>query len=288
MERFIKRIIFFSLYFISFTAVINFIFWGVIAVTDWEYIKRRETMNFENPAFKLIVLGSSLAEYGIDTEYLTEQGIDSYNMALIGSSIKTGYIQLKEYLEKYDIKPEYVLLPVNAYLESFDQDGVHPMIEFTMKGQKYGIKDLPLSKFGWAGTELIKKLLDKTFRSTTLSHGHKVSIRIEPDESDYQELYLDIDKYRNAHWIAELAKLCNNLGIELFLIEIPGVCDSQNLSEVGPYDIHFSNGSYALLYNFNNQEFCSFIDPVNDWAGMSHFNKYGARSFTEQVLKILK
>ena len=62
----------------------------------WDFVKRRESLNFNNPDYELLVLGSSLAEYGIDTELLTSQGKKSFNLCLVGSSIKTGYVQINE------------------------------------------------------------------------------------------------------------------------------------------------------------------------------------------------
>lgn len=288
MIIFLKKSVLFVVFFALFTLVINGLFLAVIANTDWEYIKRRETLNFQEPTFDLLVVGTSLAEYGIDTKYLTEKGIESYNMSLVGSSIKTSYMQLKEYLEMYESKPEYVMLPMNAYMEAFDQEGVHPMVEFTMKGHTYTFKDLPISKFGWAGTELLKKLLNSTYRKTELTLGHKKSIRITKDVTNYKPSDLDIDKYRNAKWIAEIAKLCGKHGMKFILIEIPAEKYTQNDTPVGPFQISFDNGHEADLYNYNNREFCEFIDIDKDWSGMSHFNKYGAEKFTaliyEQIL----
>lgn len=285
MIKFFKKSALFVLFFAGFTLVINGLFLLVIATTDWEYIKRRETLSFVDADFDLLIVGTSLAEYGIDTEYLTEHGVKSYNMSLVGSSIKTGYIQLKEYLEMYESKPEYVMLPMNAFMEAFDQEGVHPMVEFTMKGHQYTFKDLPISKFGWAGTELLKKLLNSTYRKTDLTLGHKKSIRISIDMTSYQELELNIEKYRNAKWIKEIAKLCGNNGVKFILIEIPAEKYTQNSSKIGPYHLIFDNGYDAELYNFNNRDFCEFINIDKDWSGMSHFNKYGAKKFTTLIYK---
>ena len=67
-------------------------------------------MQFEDPDFDLLVLGASTSFDAFDAELLTENGIKSYNLGMGGTTIKTSYIQLKEYLESYTVKPEYVLL----------------------------------------------------------------------------------------------------------------------------------------------------------------------------------
>ena len=284
MKTFFKRLLYFSLFLAIFSVVINTVFLIVIATTDWDFVKRRESLNFKDPDFEVLVLGTSLAEYGIDTELLTSRGIKSYNLAFVGSSIKTNYIQLVEYLSRYKNKPEFVILAINSHLERFDQDGIQPVVEFTMKGHKYGIKDVPISKFNWAGMELLKKAIRKHYRKTYVSFGQKKSPTMYPDNSDYKESYLDLEKYKSAYWMSKIASTCNENGIEFLLIDIPGVRETQNVSPTGPYTLCFDNGDTAILYNFNSQEFCEFIDLDRDWSGMSHFNKYGASRFTDLLL----
>lgn len=292
MKKFIKNSLFFVLFFILFSVVLNSVFLGIIAYTDWDFVKRRESLNFNNPHFELLVLGTSLAEYGIDTELLTSEGIESYNLALVGGSAKTAYIQLKEYLTKYSIKPEYVLFIVNTYLEEFtDKDIIQPVVEFTMKNHKYGVKDIPISKFNWAGMEIIKKILKRGYKKTYLSLGQKKALEADPDNTNSSELYLNIEKIESAYWIGEVARLCSHNKVELIVVEIPGFMETQNLSDIGPYTLHFnSNQDSAVLYNLNNQNFCNNldIDPNKDWAGMSHLNKFGAAKFTRELIRIIK
>lgn len=284
MKIFIKKILWFVLFFAVFTVFINTVFLTVIAFTDWDFIKRRESLNFDNPAFEVLVFGTSLAEYGIDTELLSANGLESYNLSFVGSNIKTNFIQLEEYLTRYKVKPSVVLVGVNSFLENFNHDGIQPVIEFTMKGHKYGIRDFPISKFNWAGMELLKKLLRTKYRQTYLSYGQKKCSYSVPDRSNINDHILDINEYESAVWIREISRLCSDYGIELILIEMPGVRDTQNISPVGPYTISYNNGDSAVLYNFNHSEFCNFIDYEADWAGLSHFNKFGAEKFTRELL----
>lgn len=290
MKTFIKKLLFFVLFFLSFTIAINSAFLGIIAYTDWDFVKRRESLNFENPDFRLLVLGSSLAEYGIDTELLTLRGIKSFNLCFVGSSIRTYYVQLKEYVNNYSIRPEYVLVAVNSYLEDFEVDGIQPVVEFTMKDYRYKIKDIPISKFNWAGWELIKKALKRKYNKTHVSYGQKKTIDIVPDTSNYKGLTLNIKKYESAIWLGEIAKLCKQNKINLIIIEIPGTKDTQNNSKIGPYNISFTNGYSAVLYNLNDNNFFKTlnINDNSDWAGRSHFNKSGAAKFTNELYEIIK
>ena len=288
MRKFAKNTVYFLLYFITLSVLINLIFLVVIAKTDWGFSKRIESIRWEDPDYELLSLGTSLADYGIDAQLLTEEGIKSYNLALVGSSIKTCYIQLNEYLTKYDQCPRYVLLSVNGFLERFDQEGIQPIVEFTMKGQKIDFMDVPISKFQWQTTELIKKAFSEEYRSGYTSYGQTRRRKVTPDFSDYKNNVINVEEFESAYWIGEIAKLCNNNQIELFVIEIPTTKENQNLSEVGPYKLAFDNGHAANLYNLNSREFCQYIDSKNDWSGLSHFNEVGAANFTRELLKIIR
>ncbi len=287
MRNFLKKSILFALFLVLFSAIVNFFFLVFIATTDLDFKKRLESQNFQNPDYKILVLGSSIAEYGLDTELLSSKGFKSFNLAVVGSSVRTQYIQLAEYIEKYQRRPEYVLMVLNSSLEEFDKDGIQPVIEFTMKGHKYGVKDIPISKFRWAGMEILKKAFSSEYRKMYTSYGQKKTTRITPDNSKYQSRFLDIKKFESSQWIGEIARLCKESGIKLFIIEIPGVNETQNVSELGPYQLSFTNGHSAALFNFNNQDFCKKIDSYRDWSGMSHFNMYGAQKFTSELMTVL-
>lgn len=287
MRKFVKKILLFALFLTLFSLFINTAFLGIISFTDWDFVKRLESLKFDNPNYDLLVLGNSLAQYGVDTELLTSSGINSFNLAMVGSSVKTNYIQLYEYLTKYPKKPSYTLLVLNSHLDIFNGEGIQPVVEFTMKGHKYDINDIPISKFKWAGQELFKKALNKPYRKTYLSYGQKKTTRNTPDNTDFKDESLDLKKFESAIWIGEIAKLCSSNDIEFLIINIPGVKETRNTSAIGPYTLNYINGSSALLFNFNSREFCKFIDDKKDWAGMSHFNKYGGEKFTEEILIVV-
>ncbi len=284
MNRFIKRASQFFIFFIGFSILINLVFLVLVAATDLDFIKRREFLKMQNADFNVVVLGTSLAEYGIDTELMTCNGLKSINLSFVGSTVKTNYIQLNEYLQKSTNKPDYVILAVNSHLEDFDKEGIQPVVEFTMKGHKYSLKDLPISKFNWAGMEMIKKLFRKQYRETYLSYGQKKCDYSEPDLTDFNNLSLDLEKYESSIWIGEIARLCANNNIELIVFEMPGEHKTRNNSAIGPFKVESPNSYHSTLYNFNNHQFCEFIDDDNDWAGLSHFNRFGAEKFTKEII----
>tara|TARA_R110000744_G_scaffold252811_1_gene368513 strand:+ start:713 stop:1105 length:393 start_codon:yes stop_codon:yes gene_type:complete len=121
MRSFLFKILFFGTGLIA----LNLIYFLLIFYTDWDFRKRTESLSFDNPKFEVLVLGNSLAMDGVDTEYHGEQGIHGYNLAIGGSSLKTNYIQLNEYLQSYD-KPSNVLIGLGSYMNTFERDDIHP------------------------------------------------------------------------------------------------------------------------------------------------------------------
>jgi hypothetical protein len=287
MKKFVKKIFFFLSFFCVLFILYNTLFLGILMLTDWDFKKRLESLNFVNPDFELLVLGSSLPEYGIDTEFLTEHLMKSYNLALHGNPLKTSYVQLNEYLVRYSKKPKYVILGLNSFLDE-QTEYIHPVVDLTMKSHKFVLNDIPIISLRWFGVEFLKKILSSGHRKTKMSFGQVKSPRVNSDKTDYDILNLDLKEFELSYWIGEIAKLCTQNGIELIIIEMPGVKEKQNLTEIGPRTINFVNGYSALLYNLNNQEFCSFINENKDWVGLSHLNETGALKFTIELLKILQ
>ena len=91
MKRFAFKTIIFSLFILLNFILINSIYLGLLMLTDWDCRKRIESLKFNNADFELLALGASTTSCGIDTEYLTDMGIKSYNLALDGATIKTSY-----------------------------------------------------------------------------------------------------------------------------------------------------------------------------------------------------
>ena len=288
MKRFVKKIFFFSSFFFVLFILYNTLFLGIILLTDWDFKKRLESLNFVHPDYELLVLGSSLPEYGIDTEFLTEHFMKSYNLALHGNPLKTSCVQLNEYIARYPKKPKYVILGLNSFLDEHNDDSIHPVVDLTMKSHEFVLSDIPIIRLRWFGVEFLKKILSSGHRKTKMSFGQVKSPRVNSDKTDYDILTLDLNEFESSYWIGEITKLCTQNGIELIIIEMPAVKKKQNLTEIGPHTINFVNGYSALLYNLNNQEFCSFIDENKDWVGLSHLNETGALKLTIELLKILE
>lgn len=289
MKKFLYNSLLFGIFFILYFFLINFLYIEIIINSDIDFKKRLESLKFDNPDFDLIVLGASTSLDGIDNELLTVNGIKSYNLAIGGCTVKTNYIQLKEYLTKYRIKPQYVLLCLNEPLiKSFDEDIIHPIVEVTMKDHRYTIDDIPILKFKWLGFEFFKKIISKNHRKVKLVYGQAKFQKSVSDKTSFKNSSLNLNEFASSYWIGEIAGLCNTYGIKFILMEMPGFKETQNLSEIGPYSIIFKNGSSAELYNFNNRAFCDIFDPKKDWIGNSHLNEYGAKKLSKELMSLLK
>ncbi len=289
MREYIKKVITFSVFFVSFFMLVNLIFTIILIKTDWDVRKRIESINFKDPKFDLLVLGNSLSEYGVDTELLTSYGVRAYNLSLIGNPVSTSYFQLNEYLRDFSYRPKYVLLCYNSFLDTLGSDKliVHPIVDFTSNDRPKGFDDIPISKFRWLGREIIKKMLSAKHRKARLSYGQIKWEKTTHDNSSYRELYFEPEEYQTSKWISEIVKLCKGNQIEIYIIEMPAIKQNQNINDVGPYKIHFNNGYFSYLFNFNSQDFCKQFDAEKDWIGRSHFNENGAAKFTKELHKIL-
>lgn len=283
MKRFIYKISVFVIIFI----IINILYLGLIAFTDWNFKKRIESLKLVNPTYELLILGNSSAMDAFDTEYLTFHGLKSYNLAIGGSSFKTNYIQLNEYLTKYKKTPKNVILGIGSYMGSFNGETIHPIVEFTMTGYKFTKNDLPLVKFQWLGSEFVKKIISSTHRNAKLSNGQLKFQKKVPDVTQYAAQTFNINYYLDSYYTGEIARLCSNIGIELIIVEMPGYRNTQNDTEVGPKKLYFKNGATAILYNFNSKDFCKIFNSEDDWIGNSHLNEYGATKFTKEIFNVL-
>jgi hypothetical protein len=255
--------------------------------TDIIIIKRYETLRFKQPDYELLVMGNSLACDAFDTGWLSSRGIKSYNLAIPGSSVKTNYVQLEEYLTTYSNKPHYVLLGLGSFTGTFEDETVHPIVEFTGSDVSYGIDDLPMIKFRWLAIEILKKMVSSNHRNIAMSCGQFKFKKVQPDQTQYGNNTFNYDRYRNALYIKKMALLCKANDVELILVEMPGFKEVQNEDRIGPYGIDYEEGASATLYNLNNVEFGRFFDANKHWIGNSHLNEFGAQQFTWQLYKIV-
>jgi len=288
MKKFLLKSAGFVTFFIVFFIVFNALFLALITTASWSFKNRLESIQFDNPDYDLLILGASTTGDGVDAELLTEHGFKSYNMAIGGSTPQTSYIQLQEYLTNYTHKPEYIIFGVNSVMEKdFDRDGIHPIIELTMEDHKFRVEDIPISKFRWLAFEVFKRLVSKDHRNARLVQGQLRIEKTVKDISAYKDQYLDMQIFESSFWLEETARLCSENDIELFVVEMPGYRETQNLSGFGPYTIAYDGEFKADVYNFNSRQISEAFDPDQDWIGNSHLNQQGAAKFTDMLIDSL-
>jgi hypothetical protein len=263
--------------------LINIIYLLVLIFTDWNIKKRIESISFENPNYELLVLGNSLAMDGIDTDFLSKNGIKSYNLSLGGSSVKTNYIILKEYLERYRNKPKRLILALGSYISSFENEEINPIVETTNTEYTFKIQDIPIVKFKWLGEELIKKIISNNHRNAIISKGQLKFRKKVADNTKFKQNTLNMKMYIKSKYIREIVKICIDNDIELMIFEMPGYRETRNDDLIGPYYLDYSLSKKIPLYNFNSKSFCNLFDSNNDWIGNSHLNEFGAFKFTKEM-----
>lgn len=240
-----------------------------------------------NPEYDILVIGNSLAMDGIDTRFLSDNGYNSYNLAIGGSSLETNYIQLKEYLSIYDHKPKYVILGLGSYLNSFESGNVNPIVDFTQKNNVYELTDLPVLKFKWLFKEQLKKIVSKDHREAFLDKGQlKFKKSIMDNSTINPKSELPIDKYMTSLVLQQIIVLCEKENIKLLVLEMPGF--KKDRHKLNESVFHLDGEKNAFLIDYNYFEFCELFDDQKDWIGNSHLNQFGAKKFTSYILKDLK
>lgn len=283
MQSFIKKTIGFAILFV----VSNYIYLLTIQQLDWNFKKRIESLNLESPNYDIIVIGNSLAMDGIDTGLLTQNGYSSYNLSIAGASLNTNYIQLNEYLKKYNHKPEFVILGLGAYMNSFKEEKVHPVVDYGQENKKLSYKEIPMIKFKWIFKELIKKVVSKAHRDAYLHFGQLKFAKQIPDETEIDlERKFPMKKYQTSDLIRKILTTCTQNGIKLLIVELPGYKKVRHKKEFNCklLDNQTNNG---LLLDYNNIEACKIYDSNKDWIGNHHLNIYGAKKLTNLLIKDL-
>ncbi len=288
MKSFIVKSLLFLLYFALFFVIVNASYTILLIKTDYNFKKRIETLKFENPDYKLLGFGASTMLDALDAELLCKYDIKSYNLAIDGNTVKGNLVQLKEYLEVCNVTPKYVVLGLNTQMvRTFDEEFINPIVEITSSKHEFKLSDAPILKLKWLGFEFVKKIVSKSQRKSNVVLGQLRISDKRSDNTSYKNQYLDLNDFESSYWIGKMAKLCSKNSIEFIIIEMPGFKETQNLSEIGPYELSFNNGSSATLYNFASKKYCEIYDCKHDWVGNSHLNEKGAIKFTHTLINYI-
>jgi hypothetical protein len=290
VKRFLLKIGLVGVIFIG----LNLLYLKLAQKLDWNLSKCIEIYDFENRGYECLVLGNSMVLDGIDTQFLTEQGISSYNMGLGGANLQTTLTQLEHYLTS-NTAPEVALLGLAPdTFHQFNFNDIHPIVDHVYLNRGgVSIKDLPMIKLRWMGREMLKLMVSKDHRNVEIVAGQLRLDRNTPDGTSYPEEMtdtLDPGKYLRSAYLAQIDSVCRAHGTELIILEMPGFKEKQNLIPVGPLAIDRDDGKSYELYNLNNKELIvNLFDEEEDWLSMDHLNVKGARILSEYIyLEILQ
>lgn len=281
MKAFLYKVLIFTLLLVVF----NYFYLILVKSTDWGFKKRIESISFGNPAFDVLIIGNSLALDGIDAGYMSEVGHNTYNLAIGGASVRTSYVQLKEYLEMYDYTPEIVILGLGSYTGTFSSATIHPVVEFTSKEHSFGPGDIPVVKFKWMFKEMLKKILSKHHRDAFLVNGQLRFNKQMPDDTRIVPgLKLPVEKYTRNKTIHDIIALCNHYNITLYIVEMPGYKFVRHQVPVENLVLDPVNKNGYFL-DYNTVSFGTTFNDQTDWVGNSHLNVDGARKFTRVLIQ---
>lgn len=268
---------------------INQIYLVLINNYSWNLKKIVEANSFRGKSFELIVLGNSLAMDGIDTEYLTRKGMNSYNMAAGGLNHATNYKQLKYYLGN-NSPPKIVILGLTscrkASWDLYPDPSIRRLVEFVYDGTLFDRILMPMPKLNMEVVKLIKYVFSSEHRNARIILGQLKSTKTKADltsESHTKLSYVDYNSRHNPEYIFRIDSLCKVYKTKLICIEMPGFKETQNAD---PFLLTI-NGMNHLdtidRFNFNNSTISGLIESEYDWLGDGHLNERGAQKFTEYL-----
>ena len=286
MKTFLYKIVLITIVF----ALTNFLYIEVLKKTDWSLSKVYKILHFEDKDFDYLFLGASLTLDGIDAQYLTNKGIDSYNFGTQGTSIRSSYIQLNHYL-KNNKKPEVVLLGVGSLSKSYkdynNEFTISVPYQYFYFDNKLSFENLPMVKFRGLAIENLKQVVSKEHREAEFVRGQLRIKKKVPDNTKYKQKLdrtIHVSDYEGASHLFKIDSVCKKNDIKILVLEMPGFKKTQNLIPVGPHKLWDETHDTIVLYNLNNKDLVSkLINSKNDWLGNSHLNQYGAKKLTKYI-----
>jgi hypothetical protein len=142
----------------------------------------------------------------------------------------------------------------------------------------------PLLNFQWLSIELFKIFISRDHRNAKLVRGQWKTEKVIADNSIFkQPIAKNIDY--NDIYLRKIISICENQGINLILVELPGTNAKRNNFPF-VYTVTLNDSKKIQIYNLNNYEVSSkIIDSSKDWLAADHLNQYGARKITEYLLE---
>ena len=284
MRKFIIKIAFFL--FLMVMANVSFL--KIVQKFEWNFSKAKKISELKNQQVDLLILGNSLSFDAIDAKVLEQENIKAYNLALGGANIKANIIQLENYL-KTNNNPDKIFIGLSSTIwDDLDGEESIPIIEYFYSKAKVSYRELPMVKFKWLANEVIKRIVSKSHREAYVYNGQFRTNKVIRDNSQYNlkmDSIFNEEKYGNAIYLNRIDSICRSENIKLIIAEMPGNKEKQNAIPIGPLTYTNQQGLQSQIYNFNNYQFATLLDPATDWLTVSHLNINGSKKFTEELIR---
>ena len=282
MKQFFRKLF----WFLGIVVVLNLLYLLLLLSFSPGFKKIYEISKFENKSFDVIVLGNSMALDGIDAEYLTKNGLSTYNLSVAGNHVSTSLFLLEDYINK-NKKPKMVVVGLSSAIGKSYLNPVpftNPEVEFFYHPKLISnVTNPPMLNFQWLAVDLLKIILSKDHREATMVLGQWKTKKVIPDGSAYKNTSSKSIDYRDPY-LLEIIALCQKQGVKPIVIELPGSNGNQNSLPLN-YLVKLKNGATQQVHNLNNNAVASkIINPATDWLAQDHLNQNGGTKITTYLL----
>jgi hypothetical protein len=282
MKQFFRKLF----WFLGIIVVLNVLYLLLLLSFSPGFKKIHEVSKFENKSFDVIVLGNSMALDGIDAEYLTKNGLSTYNLSVAGDHVSTSLFLLEDYIKK-NKKPKMVVVGLSSAIGKSYLNPVpftNPEVEFFYHPNFISnLTNPPMLNFQWLAVDLLKIVLSKDHREATMVLGQWKTKKVIPDGSVFKNTNSKSIDYRDPYLLKIIA-LCQKQGIKPIIIELPGSNGNQNDLPL-KYIVKLKNGANQEVYNLNNNGVASnILNPATDWLAQDHLNQNGGTKITTYLL----
>ena len=282
MKQFFRKLF----WFLGIVVVLNLLYLLLLLSFSPGFKKIHEISKFENKSFDVIVLGNSMALDGIDAEYLTKNGLSTYNLSVAGNHVSTSLFLLEDYINK-NKKPKMVVVGLSSAIGKSYLNPVpftNPEVEFFYHPKLISnVTNPPMLNFQWLAVDLLKIILSKDHREATMVLGQWKTKKVIPDGSAYKNTSSKSIDYRDPY-LLEIIALCQKQGVKPIVIELPGSNGNQNSLPLN-YLVKLKNGATQQVHNLNNNAVASkIINPATDWLAQDHLNQNGGTKITTYLL----
>ena len=290
MTRFIKKI---SLYFLPIALLAIGLEIYVESIPN-SYTYKRQYMEQHASEIQTLVLGSSYAYDGIDTEYFPH----AFNLANSSQCFEDDYRLLQRYIVYLD-SLKRVILPISY-------SSLQMVSSSNRRGYYTIYMDLyprwPISKYSFEcfNLELMaKKIIKHTLREDVVrcdSLGQRIGHTLESRPTDWQdtEALVANDRFvgsaaqpyivENTQWLYQMAELCAGKGVRLFLVAMPvlsGYRQGMPQEQIALME--------QVLLDMSAQYDCVQVLDYQRWGcnadfwNATHLNTDGARRLTREI-----